>query len=565
MAVCRYCGTPLSFTQRLFGDGLFCCFAHRRRFREETERAALEVLQRYRDTDPSTAPSHADPTPPAESELETPLGDWMAGAPVSLAGTAVGGSRRVEPSASEVSPFAAVPFPPKSAATRGPSTSRSWPPAETVPAVRGVLAQVSVLTARDCPLLRPSKPELAMSAEPGVIVAPEEFHDPRFRGAKRVARLSVAGGPCFVGGIESLPPRDVFKGAPPVRFKGASPLRRVETGVLAEAGTGAVLVPQEFETPAPVAVGVEASGGLCIVAGSGSIPARARFAGQSPFPLSGTGTATAPCGLTVPPPAVGSALAAPVLAARTIPSALREPSAAQEPRWILSRPRPLPPDGPPLVAISRSASTPLCLRPAPETEPDSVAVVSPVTAESACTLSVYLWNPGPTADVRRPAPLPNLAPPQATGLPFEERGPAAMPAPRRKIRSGPAAAASGEVTSPRFESKPASPALSPVRALPAGAGVGSEMEPLPLGLVWLATQLEIADWREVQEVEALPEVAEDEFSVTMKLARPKLIRETPALQSLSERLWRVYVPRFNSPTLRPRLSVGPRPAAALGY
>jgi hypothetical protein len=184
------------------------------------------------------------------------------------------------------------------------------------------------------------------------------------------------------------------------------------------------------------------------------------------------------------------------------------------------------------------------------------------------SLTFYQWVPAATWGSLRlacPAALPRVL--LAAGLPAGDLSPAALPLRRIESASKPVSVVAGEVLAPRFEAGCPQFAIAPVRTsgTATAVGAGGALRPFPIGLSWIESQLELADWLDAEEAESPAPEAEGEFRVTMTLARPKLIREAPGLQSLRERLWQLYVPRFDAPTLRPRVSVGPRPAPIFGY
>jgi len=87
----------------------------------------------------------------------------------------------------------------------------------------------------------------------------------------------------------------------------------------------------------------------------------------------------------------------------------------------------------------------------------------------------------------------------------------------------------------------------------------------PLEIEWLTANLKLADWSEAAEdlEPALAKGSEDGFDVTMRLARPRLVREVAALQPLGNRMWGLYIPQLPARTLRPRMYAGPPPAYGL--
>ena len=87
----------------------------------------------------------------------------------------------------------------------------------------------------------------------------------------------------------------------------------------------------------------------------------------------------------------------------------------------------------------------------------------------------------------------------------------------------------------------------------------------PLEIEWLTANLKLADWSEAAEDQesTLAKGSEDGFDVTMRLARPRLVREVAALQPLGNRMWGLYIPQLPARTLRPRTYAGPPPAYGL--
>jgi hypothetical protein len=157
-----------------------------------------------------------------------------------------------------------------------------------------------------------------------------------------------------------------------------------------------------------------------------------------------------------------------------------------------------------------------------------------------------------------------LAPPavRVAALPIGLRKAASV-----RIETRPRAAAVPRHSPPR-----PMPAPDPVRAIGGAARAAwldrSIVGRPPLRLAWLAGQLEIAGWTEsTEETDVMQAVgaSDDAFRVTMTLARPKLVRETPAPGSLRSLPWGIYVPRFAARVLRPRICAGQRPALASGY
>lgn len=103
-------------------------------------------------------------------------------------------------------------------------------------------------------------------------------------------------------------------------------------------------------------------------------------------------------------------------------------------------------------------------------------------------------------------------------------------------------------------------ALEPARSmadLPLESGRGPGRERGPLRLAWLAGQLAPADWGEAPVPAGAPRAS-------LTLARPKLVRNGPALAATRSQFWGVHVPRLTFRTLRPRVWVGHHPGLAQG-
>jgi hypothetical protein len=87
----------------------------------------------------------------------------------------------------------------------------------------------------------------------------------------------------------------------------------------------------------------------------------------------------------------------------------------------------------------------------------------------------------------------------------------------------------------------------------------------PLQIEWLGAHLKLVDWSNaVEDQEAiLAKGSEDVIDVTVRLARPQLVRDVAAIEPLGNRLWGLYIPRVPEHTLRPRMYAGPPPAYGL--
>lgn len=560
MDVCRYCGVPLTLTQRLFGDGVFCCGEHKSLYREETERAALEVLTRYRDSEPP-APRAAPVPPPAPQPAEAPLADWLHDGPDLRSNFNWSPFRQID-SGPAADPYLPVLLPAGLTATPFSSPQSGVWPGEAGADTGGEPLPPAALGHAGCALFRTAElgPVDVLPFER--ILVPDEFYTPVLQVFGGGSRIASAGGLCPLEGPDSAVCLASAEGRTSFRRAEAGPPLRSES-VPPMVGAGHPHGLQMLES--------RIRRSLSALDQAGSLRPRSFFKGQVTFRRAETGGTLYPRPLAPAPPPERRCTPARLSFDRgACPEMPGEPRPSQEPYWILSRPRPLPAEGRPPLLVSRPMPGAASPPPSALLEPrvDFLPGGAAASRAMGSSLTFFQWTPAATWSslrLARPAAPPRAL--LAASLPAGDLSPAALPLRRIELAARPVSVVAGEVRAPRLEAGRPLFAIAPVRTSETAPAVGAAgaLRPFPIGLSWIESQLELADWLDAEEAESPAAEAEGEFRVTMTLARPKLIREAPGLQSLRDRLWQLYVPRFDAPTLRPRVSVGPRPAPVFGY